>query len=175
MGIRYYHPTLARFTQVDSEFSSLSAYEYCNGGPTYLVDPSGRIAVFPAIGIGIGVWYLGCGGAGVVDALKLVTLPWTPNRDKLAHCIGMCVVRRCGTIVMSCLWGHTKEQIWDRFFGTGPSTGDYAANHHGEWCAKQIKDADECDACCARKYPVRGFRPYKPWIPKPRLSLPEKP
>jgi len=162
LGVRFYEPGVGRFGQLDPIREGVNRYTYVHNRPLGTVDPSGELGIGALVGIGASAWFMLC-GIDSLASLKLVALPWTPNRDKLAHCISACIIRRCGTIVQSCLWGHFKEQAWDRAFGEGPSRTDYEANNKGEWCAKQVGDTDQCDACCAKFYPVKGFRPYEPW------------
>ncbi|MCW5935653.1 MAG: hypothetical protein KIT45_15335, partial [Fimbriimonadia bacterium] len=65
--------------------------------------------------------------------------------DKLAHCMGMCVARKCGTRILSWCLGWIKEIL--------PSQGwmdpdDFAANHQGEKCAVSGDGLLACATCC---------------------------
>ncbi len=51
------------------------------------------------------------------------------NCDKLGHCVGACVARKCGSIVMSWCLGWIKDPP---YFG---DPKDREANHAGEQCA----------------------------------------
>ena len=104
---------------------------------------------------------LGCSAAargaadGTLDACRR-RAPHNPNCDKLAHCVGACVARKCGTILLSWCLGILKEfsdwanpldeDTWD--------SRDLAANHEGEKCAKADSGLRICATCCLRKFPI---------------------
>jgi hypothetical protein len=59
---------------------------------------------------------LGCSAAargaadGTLDACQR-RAPHNPNCDKLAHCVGACVARKCGTIVLSWCLGILRDRL----------------------------------------------------------------
>jgi len=49
-------------------------------------------------------------GEGTLDACRR-RAPHNPNCDKLAHCVGACVARKCGTIVLSWCLGILRDRL----------------------------------------------------------------
>jgi hypothetical protein len=77
--------------------------------------------------------------------------------DKLAHCVGMCVARKCGTRLLSWCLGWVKE-----FFDRRPGRmdpDDFAANHQGEKCAVSGKELLHCVDCCLEWWKRRWPQP----------------
>jgi len=148
-------------------------YTYGWSRPTVSVDPSGKISWIAVSGIVIVVWIIGCGGLGIlaVELEGIFSLSGQPNADKLAHCVAACVIRRCGSIVMSWMYGHLKE-VLDWATGDGYNPNDLCANNRGEWCAKQVGSVTQCGGCCSHIYPVPGHQPYMPWFPPSGLHCP---
>lgn len=150
-GLRFYEPGVGRFGQRDPAREGVNWYVYVANQPALLTDPSGEVPTYVLAACGYAAF---CGVAGAVyGSASIAVVPKHVNRDKLAHCIAACVIRRCGTIVLSWLFGWVKE-LYDGFKGEGVDKGDLAANREEEKCAKDVRKVVDCDECCRKKYPV---------------------
>jgi RHS repeat-associated protein len=153
LGARYYNAQVGRFWTQEPARGGTNWYAYVGNNPVNRADPSGLTAWQPIIAA-LGLYLMGCGAAGALDALmETFSLPYYRDRDLFAHCTAACVWRRCGSVVFSWLCGHVKEQIWDRLFGASPDPRDYAANREGERCAKRVSQINKCPDCCKGVYP----------------------
>lgn len=114
------------------------------------LSPQGVGIIIGVVGglIGGPLYIGGCAGAaagagkGILDACNRRGYK---QCDKLAHCVGMCVARKCGTRLFSWCLGWLKELL--------PGKGrmdpdDFAANHQGEKCAVSGKGLQHCLNCC---------------------------
>jgi hypothetical protein len=114
-----------------------------------IIMPLGLAGLILIIIAAIAALYLGScaaaaarGGSEVMRACHRVTNNH-PHCDKLAHCVGACVARKCGTIVWSWCLGWIKEL-------GGVDRKDLAANHQGEQCAVSASGLRGCVGCCGK-------------------------
>ena len=118
-----------------------------------VIMPAGLGLLIILIAAIVGMYLGGCaafaagGGLGALRACHRVTNNH-PHCDKLAHCIGACIARKCGTIVWSWCLGWIRELM--------PGEGmldpdDFAANHQGEQCAVSASGLIRgCVGCCGK-------------------------
>lgn len=151
LGVRLYDAETGRFVQKDPLVFTDSYYAYSFNKPMRYVDANGKWIIPVVIG-GIVIWTGGCSLYSLFDTL--IYTYWDGNqyyngRDKLAHCVTACNLRKCGTIVMSWFWGVFKELIWEYFDPL--DIGDWQANGEGEQCA--VTSGTNCHDCCTSIYP----------------------
>jgi hypothetical protein len=122
LGLRYYMPSIGRFTTVDPLRDETNWFAYVWNGPGAAVDPTGLgvpVVIPIVVGVVVGAW-LGCciqraeelGRKAESEATTRFPPPeWVGRsvRDAYRHCLWMCLLTRAMGSVCARLAGEARE------------------------------------------------------------------